>query len=100
VSKSQGGLREEELISPPSGTFLPWISGPRVCPGKKFAQVEFVAVLSSLFRKHRARPLVLEGETAEDANNRVRREVDDSSLKVTLSINHPEKFDLIWEELP
>lgn len=32
----------EQLYQPPPGVFLAWASGPRVCPGKKFAQVEFV----------------------------------------------------------
>jgi cytochrome P450 len=99
ASECQCKLGEEELISPLPGTFLPWIAGPRVCPGKKFAQVEFVAVIASLFRKHRARPVALAGETLEDARNRVRKEVDSSSLKITLSMNHPEKIKLIWEEL-
>lgn len=31
--------------------FLPWTSGPRVCPGKKFSQVEFVAVLAEILLK-------------------------------------------------
>jgi len=45
-----------ELVVPaPSGTFLPWVNGPRVCPGKKFAQVEFVATLATCLRDHRIR---------------------------------------------
>lgn len=28
--------------------FQPWVSGPRTCPGKKFSQVEFVAVMATM----------------------------------------------------
>lgn len=99
VSTSKGKLGEEELITPPPGVFLPWISGPRVCPGKKFAQVEFVAIMVSLFRGHRARVMPLVGETQEDTTKRAWKEIDDSSLKITLSMKHPERIKLIWEEL-
>lgn len=27
---------EETVMKPTAGTFVPWSSGPRVCPGKKF----------------------------------------------------------------
>ncbi|KAF2468873.1 uncharacterized protein BDR25DRAFT_326552 [Lindgomyces ingoldianus] len=33
---------------PERGVFLPWIFGSRVCPGKKFSQVEFVAIITHL----------------------------------------------------
>lgn len=98
-SASKGELGEEELITPPPGVFLPWISGPRVCPGKKFAQVEFVAIMASLFKGYRARVLPSVGETQENARRRARKEIDDSCLKITLSIKHPEKIRLVWEEV-
>ncbi|KAK5092027.1 hypothetical protein LTR70_007894 [Exophiala xenobiotica] len=41
------------LFQPPKGTYLPWSSGPRVCPGQKMAQVEFVGVMATLFAGHR-----------------------------------------------
>lgn len=43
----------ETLFRPPPGTFLPWSAGPRVCPGMKMAQVEFVGILTTLFATHR-----------------------------------------------
>ena len=99
MNSSQSKVGEDNLITPRPGTFIPWISGPRVCPGKKFAQVEFVAIMASLFRTHRVKPMDLVGETMEDTNRRVRKVVDDSGLKITLSMRHPEKIKLIWEEL-
>jgi len=86
-----------ELIQPPPGMFNPWTAGPRVCPGKKFSQVEFVAVLARLFQKGRVRPKFEVGENAEDAFKRVKRVVADSILDVTLHMVHPEKVRLVWE---
>lgn len=53
----------------------------------------------SLFRGHRARVMPLVGETQEDTTKRAWKEIDDSSLKITLSMKHPERIKLIWEEL-
>jgi cytochrome P450 len=89
----------EELIQPEPGTFLPWISGPRVCPGKKFAQVEFVSVIARLFQKYRVRPTVEDGETAEKVSKRIMEVMDDSEVDVTLHMNHPEEIKLLWEEV-
>jgi len=55
-------LEDEQIYQPQYGAFIPFSSGPRVCPGKKFAQVEFVAVIARLFRRHRCSPVLLEGE--------------------------------------
>ncbi|PBP26529.1 cytochrome P450 [Diplocarpon rosae] len=88
----------EEIKQPPTGVFLPWASGPRVCPGKKFAQVEFVAVIARLFRNHRVTPEMIEGESEEDVKKRILQTVEDSKLVMTLRMNHPERVKLIWEE--
>ncbi|KAL5326658.1 hypothetical protein ACEPPN_004346 [Leptodophora sp. 'Broadleaf-Isolate-01'] len=92
------GIDAEEMIQPPKGQFLPWASGPRVCPGKKFSQVEFVAVMARLFRQHRAVPVKSEGESEEDVKKRVLGTVKDSKLVMTLRMNHPERVKLVWEE--
>lgn len=92
-------LSSEELFQPAPGVFLPWAAGPRVCPGKKFAQVEFIAVISKLFRKHKVSPVLEQGETFEDAKKRIFDVVEDSSLVITLQMRHPEKVRLAWEEI-
>jgi hypothetical protein len=79
--------------------FNPWTHGPRVCPGKKFAQVEFVAVIARLFKNGVVKPKLKTGEKMEDAIVRVRDVVQDSELAVTLHIKHPEKAPLVWEVL-
>jgi len=41
------------ILKPAKGTFLPFSEGSRACSGKKFATVEFVAVVFTLLREHR-----------------------------------------------
>ena len=64
---------EERLVQPPGANFIPWAAGPRVCPGKKFAQVEFVAVIAKLFMKHRVIARLEAGETNAMAAERLGR---------------------------
>lgn len=55
--------------------FMPWSAGPRICPGMKFAQVEFTAVVSTVLRHYR-----LEGSAGlQDA-------VDDFDFNITPKI--------------
>ena len=96
----QGEAGNESLLEPKPGTFLPWSLGPRVCPGRKFSQVEFVAVVSRLLWRHRVRPKQLEGEALEDAQRRVLKVVNDSAVgPIVLSMRNSESVSLIWEEL-
>lgn len=87
-----------ELLQPPPGMYNPWTAGPRVCPGKKFAQVEFVAVIARLFLKGRVTPKLEEGEKQEEASKRVKNVVMDSVLDVTLHMVHPERIRLVWQD--
>jgi cytochrome P450 len=77
--------------------FNPWTAGPRVCPGKKFSQLEFVAVHTRLFRNGRVKLKVEAGEKLADATKRAKSVVADSVLDVTLHRIHPEKVRLVWE---
>jgi cytochrome P450 len=60
---SSGTTSPHGIIKPAKGTFLPFSEGSRACSGKKFATVEFVAVLFTLFREHRVE--LEEGWTVE-----------------------------------
>jgi cytochrome P450 len=84
----------EELVSFPSASFIPWASGPRVCPGKKFSQVEFVAVIAFLLRSHRVEPVLLERETISQASNRIIGEVENSSYNFLLTMKHQDRIRL------
>lgn len=89
---------EEAFLEPKAGVFVPWSSGPRICPGKKFSQVEFTAVIACLFRRHCVQPVLEAGETSAEASQRVLHVVEDSGLEVTLRMKHPELIKLRWNE--
>ncbi|KAE9365155.1 cytochrome P450 [Stipitochalara longipes BDJ] len=90
---------KEELLQPSPGMFNPWTHGPRVCPGKKFAQVEFVAVIAKLLKNGNVKPKLKANEKLDDAIVRVKEVVQDSALDITLNMKHPERAPLIWEKL-
>ncbi|KAK6379272.1 hypothetical protein LTS17_006190 [Exophiala oligosperma] len=81
-------------------SYLPWSSGPRVCPGKKFSQVEHTAALAVLFHHHRVHPVVLPGETEEHARGRIQRVVMDSDMVLAMRMNHPEELKVRWVKDP
>lgn len=61
----------EALAADTSDHFIPWAWGQRVCPGKRFSQVELVAALASLFKNWRVQPEPNKGETMNQARKRV-----------------------------
>ena len=86
----------ESLFTPPKGAYLPWSDGARGCPGKKFAQVEFVAAMAALFRDYKVEPVPERGESMEMARKRVNDVVNDSGMVLLLQILHPEKAGVRW----
>ncbi|KAL2194664.1 cytochrome P450 [Corynascus similis CBS 632.67] len=72
---------------PPKGTWIPWAMGPRVCPGMKMAQVEFVAAMLTLLKRHRIERVPLEGEDAEGAEKRLDARLRDSRWVTVLQMN-------------
>jgi cytochrome P450 len=92
--KHPGAVGDEGLLVPRKGTFFPWSSGPQNCVGKKFSEVEGVAVLVRLFREHRLRLEMGDGETEAQARKRVRDCADDLNNNLLLRMNHPERVRL------
>lgn len=89
--------QSESLIAPKPGTFLPWTAGSRVCPGKKFSQVEFTRVILGLFRDGaRVRIVHEEGESQEQARARVLAIANDLQILFTLRMKDSEKIGLKW----
>lgn len=77
--------------------FVGWSGGARNCPGRKFAQVEFVGVLVGLFRGHRVKPARLEGEDDGMARARLLDQIKmDTGMRLLLQMLHPEKALLEW----
>jgi len=96
-NESQNDLGYEEILQPSLDAFMPWSSGPRICPGKKFAQVEFVATIALLFQNHRVKPITEPGESPSATKERLLQAVQDSDLGTTLKMAHPEMVRLVWE---
>ena len=96
IQKSSSGT--EHFLNPRNGSFIPWAEGPRVCPARKFAQVEFVATLMTLFRRHRVRPALLMNEDQHMAKVRVLRVINSSALVITLQMRDPGAVSLVWRE--
>ena len=69
---------QQALFQPPKGTYIPWSAGPRVCPGQKFAQVEFVTVFLTLLRHHRIEAVAMKNESPADVDKRLESRVKDS----------------------
>ena len=89
-------LAQESLLLPDKGTFVAWSEGARSCPGKRFAQVEFVATMAALFRNHRAEPVSLFRETPDAARQRVLEVVKDSNVELLLQMRNPESVSVKW----
>ncbi|EPS36901.1 hypothetical protein H072_9505 [Dactylellina haptotyla CBS 200.50] len=72
---------QPRLFQPPRGVFVPWSMGPRVCPGQKMAQVEFVAIILVLLRYHRLEAVKI--KVADKSGTS--REETDAELRQRLS---------------
>lgn len=89
---SKTGL--ETIAPPPAGAvFLGWSTGPRVCPGKKFSQVEFVAVIATLLHRFRLEPLVMKEmgmRNSADATRALMDTVQKSQMVITTKMISPQ----------
>ena len=96
ATTSSGKEQGETLREPPKGAFVPWSAGPRVCPGMKMSQVEFVAVLATACRSFRIEPATTGGESEAAAKTRLEALVADSQPIVTLQMKRPREVRLRW----
>jgi cytochrome P450 len=91
-------LDEERFTAIRRGSFIPWSEGIRICPGKKFSQVEFTAAIAAIFKNWRVEPQVFLGETLEGACARVSKLVEEDTAQVLLlQMLHPERAPLVWK---
>ncbi|KAK8855713.1 cytochrome P450 [Apiospora arundinis] len=97
---TDGGVVEEFSMPVPCGAFIGWSEGTRDCVGRKFSQVEFVAIMAVLFRNWRVNPVVLAGETPEEARRRVICLIEtDSYAVLLLQMLYPERAPLVWRKV-
>lgn len=69
-----------------------------MCPGKKFSQVEFVAVVATMLHKYRIKPTVVKGETEEQAKMRLLGVTKDVEFVLTPKIRRPLDAGMVFEE--
>ena len=99
ISNPGAPLGEEELLEPSPGSFVGWAEGPRICPGMKFSQVEFVGVIAVLFSSCTVSPKRQDGESEEGAKGRLVNMIEDSGITaITLQMRRPRDVGLVWRE--
>ncbi|PQE30165.1 cytochrome p450 protein [Rutstroemia sp. NJR-2017a WRK4] len=98
--ENSGDPENETLFNPRKGTYFPWAEGIRNCPGRKFAQVEFVATLTALFRHHVAEPVPLKNESMDAARKRTLEVVKDSNVELLLQMANPRSVSVRWIQRP
>ncbi|RYO79854.1 hypothetical protein DL766_003109 [Monosporascus sp. MC13-8B] len=97
-SHSIDQLLGEELLIPERGAYFPWSDGPQNCPGKKFAEVEAVAVLACLFKTHRLHVKAEAGESQERARRRALDCTNDVNMEMLLRMTDADRVRLICRE--
>jgi len=95
-----GSTIDDEVLNPDtSDAYFPWAFGRNVCPGKRFSQVELVAVLATLFRDHRLEPVPEAGESMYKARERVGRLAEDIEMRLLNEMREPEKVGVRWRRV-
>ncbi|KAJ6015100.1 cytochrome P450 [Penicillium herquei] len=89
-----GDLNDESLITPARCTYFPWAEGPQNCPGNKFSQVEFVAVMARLLRDHRISAVSNPGETDEQLRTRVLAVTHDVDMQLLVRMKDADRVRL------
>ncbi|KAL3460316.1 hypothetical protein BJX64DRAFT_290315 [Aspergillus heterothallicus] len=83
------GVSSASTRTPKRGSYLPFSDGARGCLGKRFSQVEYLAVMTVIFCEFRVE-LTLEGDMSwEDARAKAQRVLDDSITLPTLTMREP-----------
>ncbi|KAK1978869.1 cytochrome P450 [Colletotrichum cereale] len=90
--------RREQLLAPSGGTYIPWSYGPRVCQGKKWSQVEFVAVIAFLVRDNRISVARRAGESKTEATCRLRNILEDSYINISPKIRRPQDGSIMFSK--
>ncbi|KAJ5108016.1 cytochrome P450 [Penicillium angulare] len=87
-------LQDERLITPARCTYFPWSEGAQNCPGNKFSQVEFVAVMAHLLRDHRIHAVPNPGETTGQLQSRILAVTRDVDLQLLIRMRDADRVQL------
>ncbi|KAJ5701492.1 cytochrome P450 [Penicillium malachiteum] len=98
-SANTSTLGSEQLVTPLPNTYFPWSDGPQNCPGVKFSQVEFVAVMGMLLKNHRIHAIAASGETEEQLRNKIWDAVRDVDMVLLLRMKESDRVQLRCERV-
>ncbi|KAK2756986.1 hypothetical protein FQN54_004954 [Arachnomyces sp. PD_36] len=88
ISTSAAG--DEMFVLSEDALFASWMFGPRVCPGKKFSQVEFVGAVAQVLSEYRVEILRQDGESETAARSRLMGVLDEKFFNVSAHLRRPE----------
>jgi cytochrome P450 len=89
----------ETVNTPDRIIYFPWSDGVQNCPGQKFSQVEFVAVMATLLNEHRIRPEREAGESVEDMQKRVRGVANDCDAIMILRVRDADQVKMKFKKV-
>ncbi|KAJ8108858.1 hypothetical protein OPT61_g7878 [Boeremia exigua] len=82
---------EEKFHVPEGPAYSAWMVGPRMCPAKKFSQVEFAGIIAELLRDWRVEIVRKDGESEGVARQRVQALLrDEKYFNVSAHLKRPE----------
>ncbi|KAL2819073.1 cytochrome P450 monooxygenase [Aspergillus cavernicola] len=95
ISTASDSSLEDELFPLLSKGFFGWGSGPRICPGQRFSQIEVLAVLVCLLRNHYVTIVPEDGQSFKEAQLHTLRMIENSSMLLTLQMSHVQGMRLV-----
>ena len=92
---ASSGEGSEQIIVPQRCTYFPWSDGPQNCPGNKFSQVEFVAMMATLLQGHRVDVVPNPNETPQQAQARALATTHDVDLQLLLRMKDADQVRMV-----
>lgn len=81
---------DEAFVIPTDCMHIAWVLGPRLCPGKKFSQVEFVAVIAHILFLYRIEVVRKTNESENEARTRLRYLLRDKYFNGSAHLRRPD----------
>ncbi|KAJ6119860.1 cytochrome P450 [Penicillium sp. IBT 18751x] len=89
-------LSDKGIASDKVDHLFAWAEGARACPGRKFSQIEILAVLVTLLRRASVQIVPRPGVGLEEARAEALRKLQNSRSLLTLHIKQPEAIHVRW----
>lgn len=88
--------KERLKDAPKSTIYAPWTAGLRVCPGKKFSQVEFTAAMLAILSEYRIELAMKRGQTEGDARKHLFSVIRDIDGVITPKFRRPKDGEVLF----